>query len=218
MKYVNALAVVAASYSVTALAQTERDLDSHMHGAASMNVAVADSAVFIELNTPWNNLVGFEHAPSTDEQHALVDAALQTLNDPGQLFSFDGGDCSIDTIMVEDTMAEGDSHHEDHDDDHDKDHDDDHAKGHDDGHDKEHDGEHAEAHSDHGDESDTHTTVLVTYSYNCEQIASLNAIDLSIFSVWSGFEDIDVQLIGEKGQTLVELNPESATLNLDQVK
>lgn len=209
MKFFKALAAVAAGYSLSALAQTERDLDSHMHGAATMNVAVADSAVFIELNTPWNNLVGFEHAPSTEEQHTLVDTALQKLNDPGQLFSFDGGDCSIDTVMVENTMAEGDSHEEDHEEGHDKEH----GEEHDD-----HDKEHAEEHSDHDEESETHTTVLVTYSYNCDQIASLNAIDLSIFSIWSGFNDLDVQLIGEKGQTLVELNPESITLNLDQVK
>ena len=64
MKYFKALAAVAAGYSLTAVAQTERDLDSHVHGAAAMNVAIADSAVFIELDTPWNNLVGFEHAPS----------------------------------------------------------------------------------------------------------------------------------------------------------
>ena len=48
MKYFKALAAVAAGYSLTAVAQTERDLDSHVHGAAAMNVAVADSAVFIE--------------------------------------------------------------------------------------------------------------------------------------------------------------------------
>ena len=204
MKYFKALAAVAAGYSLTAVAQTERDLDSHVHGAAAMNVAVADSAVFIELDTPWNNLVGFEHAPSTDEQHALVDNALQRLNDPDQLFAFDGGDCAIDSVLVEDSMAEGDSHHDEHGDEHGDEHADEHDE-HDD-------------HADHGDEGETHSTVLVTYSYSCGDISSLNAIDLSIFSIWSGFEDLDVQVIGEKGQTLAELNPENTTLNLAGVK
>ena len=53
-------------------AQTERDLDSHEHGAASINVVIDATAVFVELESPWNNLVGFEHAPSTDSQREAV--------------------------------------------------------------------------------------------------------------------------------------------------
>ena len=82
-------------------AQTERDLDSHDHGAGSLNVAIENNSVYLELSTPWENLVGFEHAPSTDEQKSLVAAALDTLNDPSQLFSFVGSDCSVQSAEIE---------------------------------------------------------------------------------------------------------------------
>ena len=189
MKLLQVLATAAVSYATVAIAQTERDLDSHVHGLASLNVAIADAAVFIELNTPWNNLVGFEHAPQTDEQHALVEETLRQLNDPALLFLFDAGDCVIDEVTLENGMSD-DAQVEKHD-------------------------EHGD---EHGDESSTHTTVLATYSYECKKIERLKSIDVTLFSLWSGFEDLDVQLIGNKGQALVELNPNDTVINVEQVQ
>ena len=166
MKYFLPLAVTAASLSTVVSAQTERDLDVHDHGAAALNVAVEGNAVFLEFETPWNNLVGFEHKPGDDAQQALVDDALALLGDPEKLFSFSGGDCMVDAVSIESSMGEDahrddhhdeDEHHDEKHDDHDKDghHDekhDDHAKdGH---HDEKHDdhakdGHHDEKHDDH---------------------------------------------------------------------
>ena len=166
MKINVALAVLAASISTMVNAQTERDLDSHEHGAANMNIAIDQGSVFLELETPWNNMVGFEHKPRTEEQHKLVDDALALLNDPGQLFSFSGTNCSVTGLELEDGLAEGGDHDDHHDDEHaeghgdehhDDKHDDEHAEGHgDEHHDDHHDDEHAEGHGDehHDDKHD----------------------------------------------------------------
>jgi len=124
MRLTTTLALVTAGFSTLASAQTERELGSHEHGSAFLNIAVDDGQVFLELESPWDNLVGFEHAPSTDEQHELVDNAIALLNQPEQLFSFDGGGCVADDATVESGMASGDDDHHDehaHDDNHDKD-------------------------------------------------------------------------------------------------
>jgi len=223
------------------LAATERDLDSHAHGSATLNIALDGNSVFLELETPWNNLVGFEHAPSTDEQHELVDNALALLNAPTKLFSFDGGSCSTVETSVESSLEDGhdddhDAHHdEDHDekhsdghgdehddhhdekhgDDHDEHHDEKHEEHHDDDHDKHHDEGHNE---DHSSESETHSEVLATYTYTCEKPAALSAIDIKLFNLWSGFEDLDVQVIGPGGQTLAELNAQNTTVDMSQVQ
>lgn len=253
MKNLITLAVLSASLPVSTMAQTERDLDSHVHGAASLNVAIVESSVFIELNTPWNNLVGFEHAPQTDEQRASVETALAQLNDPAQVLSFDGGGCTIDEVMVESSMSgdehgdehhddhgdehhdeHGEEHHDDHNDDHGDEHHDDHADADSHDHDDKHEDEHAHADShddEHGDEhdhaeshdhdehaEDTHTTVMVSYSFGCTSLGDLNAINLSLFSVWSGFEELDVQLIGDNGQAFVELDPGNTVLDVSQVR
>ena len=257
MKLLNSRTFIAlaAGLASTAVAQTERDLDSHVHGLASLNVAIADSSVFIELNSPWNNLVGFEHAPESEQQHELVDQALQQLNDPEALFKFNDGDCSIVEVSVENSMSDdvhhddhadekhedehddhaGEKHEDEHDDHADEKHEDEHddhaGEKHEDEHDDHAEEKHGEEHDDHadaehGDEHDddhaegssTHSTVLAIYTYECKQLGKLSSIDVALFSVWSGFEDLDVQLIGDKGQTLLELSPGNSILSLEQVK
>jgi len=101
MKVTLPLALAVASISPMVFSQVERDVGSHEHGTATLNVAVENASVFVELDSPWNNIIGFEHAPNDDEQQALLDAALGLLAKPDQLFSFDGGDCTFNTLNIE---------------------------------------------------------------------------------------------------------------------
>lgn len=264
MRLATTLAIAMAGTTTMGIAQTERDLDSHEHGAALLNIALDDGAVFLELETPWNNLVGFEHEPSTDEQKAQVDATMAQLRQPDQLFSFNGGSCAWTKVTVESTMAHDEHHdddhhddkhaHDDHDDDkhadgehdhhddkhaHDEHHDDKHADGehhnddkhaHDEHDDDHHDDKHAdgERHDDHDDDKHaehdhdhdegTHSSALVAYEYNCEDSGELQSIAINLFDVWSGFEELDVQMIGPGGQSAVELTAGQATVELSDVQ
>ena len=228
MRLTTTLALVTAGFSTLASAQTERELGSHEHGSAFLNIAVDDGQVFLELETPWDNLVGFEHAPSTDEQHELVDNAMALLNQPEQLFSFDGGGCVADDATVESGMASGgDDHHDEHahGDDHDKDDDHHDEDGHGDDHDKDddHHDEDAHGHDDHDDHDDhadegTHAEVLATYTFNCSEVNQLSAINVTLLKLWSGFEDLDVQLIGPGGQAAVELGQTESVVDITQVQ
>ena len=257
--------IIVASATISfAHAQTERDLDSHEHGHATLNIALDGSSAFIELESPWNNLVGFEHAPSTDEQHALVDDALALLNEPGRVFGFEGTECVVTETMVENNLADGDDHHDDehaekdhdeehhedaHDDEHaEKDHDEEHhedthddehaEKDHDEEHHEEaHDDEHAEKdhddehhedahddkhsedghHDDHDAEGETHSSVLVSYSFECSDISKLNSIDVKLFETMTGFEELDVQMIGPGGQAAVELTEQNASVDVTPI-
>lgn len=180
------LAVSMAGVSGVANAQTERELDSHAHGLATMNVAIADSNVFLELETPWDNLVGFEHKPSTEEQHAMVDSALESLRQASSVVVLNGGSCELHEVHIENSMGSDD--HEEHDD-----------------------------HADHEGE-DTHSSLLVSYEYTCEDISSLSDIEVAAFSTWENFESISVQMIGPGGQSAVDLSPRNTFINLDSVK
>ena len=133
MKLSTLLAVTAAGLTTVGYAQTERDLDSHEHGSATLNVAVDNTEIFLEIETPWNNLVGFEHKPGTDEQYAMVSEAWAQLNAPEGLFTMNDGDCSISEVSAETSMPI-----EPHDEEH-------HGDGHEDHHD-----------DAHGDEKDDH--------------------------------------------------------------
>ena len=263
MKFVKTLAVCAAGLSTMVVAQTERELGAHEHGSAALNVALDGNMLFIELESPWNNIVGFEHAPNTEEQKALVEDSLALLDKPMELFEFAGTDCVVSEVSVESTLSaemheEHDEHHEEHEeheehhDDHEKheehdehhddhakheeheEHHDDHAKHeeheehHDDRekheeHDEHHDDhakheDHDEHHDDHADADSTHSEVLASYGFTCESGADLSSIKVALLERWSGFVDLDVQLIGPAGQALLELNAQQMQVDMDQVR
>lgn len=134
----------------TAATASERDLDSHEHGAATLDVVIVRDQLVAAFESPWANLVGFEHEPSTEAQHEAVETAMATLEDGLQILGIDSSaECSLQAADLVSSMGEGEH---DHDDEHahgDDDHDD-HGEEHD--HDEEHD--HADEKHAHGDEHD----------------------------------------------------------------
>ena len=98
----------------------EREHGSHEHGVSTLDLVVDGTAVNLAFESPWVNLVGFEHEPSTPEQEAAVDEALAALEDGAALFAFDSAaGCTLASADVASTMAAGE-HDEDHD--HDEEH------------------------------------------------------------------------------------------------
>ena len=62
---------------------------AHEHGVARLDVVVAADGVNIELDTPLDNLLGFERAPRTDGERDKVQATLARLRDGAALFRID---------------------------------------------------------------------------------------------------------------------------------
>ena len=207
-------------------AQTERDLDSHEHGAANINVVIDGKTVFVEFESPWNNLVGFEHKPSTDAQRQAVENAMQKLAAPATLFVFnDSADCHVSSAEIKSTLDTDDHHaeHDDHKDEHDEHHghDDENEDEHDEhhGHDDEHKDEHHEhddEHADHGDE--VHSEVIAAYTYDCTKPNKIEAVQVKLFDIYSGFESIAWQAAGPSGQTGAALSASNSTLDLSAVR
>ena len=98
-----ALAVVAGGVLLQpALADEKRELGSHEHGAATLQVAVEGGTVEMMLEVPGENIVGFEHAAETDEQRAAVEAERGRLADPLALFTLpEAAGCEVASAEVE---------------------------------------------------------------------------------------------------------------------
>ncbi|MGY3260388.1 DUF2796 domain-containing protein [Pseudomonas chlororaphis] len=62
-------------------------LGAHEHGVARLNAALDGQTLELELESPAMNLVGFEHAASTDADKAKVAAVRAQLEKPLALFS-----------------------------------------------------------------------------------------------------------------------------------
>jgi hypothetical protein len=174
-----------------------RQLGTHEHGTAVLNVAVADATLSIEYQTPAANLVGFEHEARTDAQKMAVDDAEKVLKSGKILTLPEDAACELTAVEVE-HEAEGEHHdeHEHHDEK------------------KEHhtEGETDHDHRDHDMESHAEFHVLMTYE--CQNIEALTHIDVDLFRLFPGNEKIRTQAITPSGQTGGELTPDSARLML----
>jgi len=210
----------------------ERQLDAHEHGHSFINIARSGEELLVELITPAANVVGFEHAPKSDSDHEVIDAAAAQLAKGDEVFSISGASCTLQDSSIESSLLDAD-HDEDHDDhkdadhdDHDEEHDDhkdddhkdeDHDDHKDDDHDDDHkDADHGDDHDDHDDHDDesSHSEFHVVWAFACTDIAGIMSVDVNLFTLFSGFEEIDISVATESGQSAHELTPSNIQVNL----
>ena len=86
MKFWIVTAVVA-GLSMTLSAQAQAQ--AHEHGAARLDIAVEAGRINFQLETPLDNLLGFEHAPRTAAERKRASAMAASLNAAAALFKID---------------------------------------------------------------------------------------------------------------------------------
>ena len=83
------------------VASPTRAAPAHQHGQAQLDVAVEAGRVTLELDTPLDNLLGFERAPRTDAERERVNALLARLRDAQGLFRIDGAaGCTLTKVTL----------------------------------------------------------------------------------------------------------------------
>lgn len=95
---------------------TLRQVEAHIHGGATLSIAVDGNNVTAELETPLYNLLGFEHGPETAEQKGTVEKVEKQLSEPSTLIRFnDDAGCKAMPVTSTTELFDHDDH-EDHDD------------------------------------------------------------------------------------------------------
>ncbi|WP_437882434.1 DUF2796 domain-containing protein [Pseudomonas sp. LRF_L74] len=151
-------------------------LGKHEHGVASLNVALDGRTLEIELQSPAMNIVGFEHAATSDADKASAAAAKARLQKPLELFALSAAACTIQENQVKSPLF-GDKAE---------------------AHEHEHADEHEHAHE--------HADVDADYAFTCDKADALKTLDLSAFFLqFPATEKINVQLIGPSGQKGAQL-------------
>ncbi len=162
-------------------------LGAHEHGVGRLNAALDGQTLELELESPAMNLVGFEHAATTDADKAKVAAVRAQLEKPLALFNLPkAAGCVVASQALESPLF-GDKPEADDDHDHD-----DEAKG-------EHPHDHSEIHAH--------------YQFTCSTPGALKTLDLvNVFNTFPATQKIQVQLISPSGQQGVEVTAKAATL------
>lgn len=177
--------VIACLAAASAVADETRQLDAHVHGTGTLNMAIEGSAVQIEFHAPGADIVGFEYAPQSDADVAAVEAAKAALRAPLALFGLPGAaGCSAVSaavaLEIEGEDDHGDDHGDDHEDDHAHDHGDDHG-------------------DDHGEEAG-HSEFHAVYALTCTDIgAATTLMTGGYFATFPNADEIEVQIVGPAG-------------------
>jgi hypothetical protein len=96
------LALALCGPALLALAGAAHAAGAHEHGVVKLDVAVDGSRVLIEIDSPLDNLLGFEHAPRTDADRAKADAMVKKLRDAATLFRIDGSaGCTLGAVDLQ---------------------------------------------------------------------------------------------------------------------
>jgi hypothetical protein len=151
-------------------------LGAHEHGVARLDVAQEGTTLELDFNSPAMNIVGFEHAATSDADKAKLADARAALLKPHGLFSIpEAAQCSVTSQKLTSPLFG------------DKDED-----GDADEHGDEHDHEHSEIHGN--------------YQFTCNVPAVLTRLDLTqIFKTFPATQKIQAQLITPKGQVGTEV-------------
>lgn len=190
---VTALGLVAMSL-LTGPARAEddhRELGAHVHGHGTLNIAIEGKRVSMELEVPGMDIVGFEHAPSTDDQKAAVAKAKARLEKPLGVFSLPGAaGCAVAEATV--SLEAEHAHHDD-------------------------DGEKHDAKDDDGHDHDAagaHNQFEANYALDCTNPAELTTITFDYFTLFAGAHDLTVNVVTTKGQSKYEVSRSKPTLDL----
>lgn len=183
--------VIAASFFLgfASLAQAQAH-GAHEHGVADLRVAVEGSELSIELSTPLDNLVGFEHAPRTDAQRKAVAEAEARLRDFPALFVLPAAArCEVKDIELESPWHEAEhGEHKDH------------------GHDHKHEQAHDHKHDDGHDHDAGHGDLHAHYELSCAVPQALNEVQVRLGEVFPRMARVRAETATPNGQNAATLD------------
>jgi hypothetical protein len=160
----------------------------HEHGAARLDLAVEGASVTITLESPLANFLSFEHSPRTEQQKADARALAARLRQADGLFRLsEAAGCRLEKVTLEaealeEILRESSSPGV--------------ARS----------GE--EEHAEHDGEEGEHSDLDAEYSFRCARPEVLHELEVSLFSVWPGLQEVDVRMVTPAGQGAAELTPE----------
>ena len=206
---------------------TAAQQSAHVHGIATLNLAIEGDELGIEFVSPAGNIVGFEHEAVTEAERRAIRDAIEQLRKGNELFDLPlAASCSLHVAEVEHGHGAEEKREDGHGQDAEHDDGDEHGHAseeehgthcgheakHDDGDEHGHDGEEGDTHYGHeakhddGDEhehadeeGDTHSEFHVRYRCECNGSA-IETIGVRLFEYWPRIEAIRVQALTPDGQ------------------
>ncbi|PWR04312.1 DUF2796 domain-containing protein [Meridianimarinicoccus roseus] len=173
---------------VAGLAQDTRQLEAHVHGVSTLELAVEGSVVEMNLHSPGMDIVGFEYEASTDADKDAVEAAIRTMLLPENIVTLpNAAECRLTEVLAH--LHTGGLEHEEgehHD----------HAEEAAHNHEHEHEHEHEQnAHGEDHKDSAGHSEFHARYIFACEHPEDLTTIGFPFFESFGNAREIEAQFV-----------------------
>lgn len=199
---------------------------AHVHGAASLEIAIDGPVVSVSLHSPLGNLSGFEHAPRNENERRQIRTMATRLRQADSLFAFTpAARCQPETASLESAVLEpvllaatapansaapvtraapATPARQD------RqtrpvpssptrspgDH-----------------GSHTHKHDDHAHPADTHAELDATWQFRCATPAALQDVDVqALFRTFPGIRQLDAMVAGPRKQSGSRLSPGTTRL------
>jgi hypothetical protein len=172
---------------------------AHRHGAAELRIVVDGPQLQLALETPLDNLIGFEHAPRNDKQRTAVRAMAAKLRQPQKLFTpTPAARCTPVEVTLESavlspellgekksagaaTGAEKPTAHE-------------------------------KEHAKEGHAGEEHADLDASFTWRCEAPEQLKGMDVGLMQAFPGLRKLEMQVVGPRGQSAAQLTPAKRTV------
>ena len=169
---------VALIFIISVSALGREPLSPHIHGKAELHIIMDGSQLFVELNSPAMNLLGFEHAIHNSEDQTMVENTRIHLENSNAFFIFNDGKCQLKEQNVDFSNILKASEHK-----------------------------HHEIHGqDNGHHTNSHKDIEATYLYLCEEPNSLHSARVLLFDIFPNITSLHVQWIIHNQQGTNTLN------------
>ena len=171
---------------VPAAALAQHAHGAHEHGVADLTLALEGRMLQIELISPLDNLVGFEHAPADAAQRAALAAAESRLQDAAGMFALPAeAGCTVRQVEIESPWPQGERKHD-----------------------------HAHAHDHAQPTRGEHEDMVVSYGFECAHPEALRRLELRAFKHFPRLHRVRAEFATPRGQGGGVLTPGAAALAL----
>ncbi len=153
-------------------------LGAHVHGTGSLQVAVDNDGLSLDMDTPLDNLLGFEHEPRNDKQKTAVRKMAQTLRDAARQFVLSpAAHCTLSSVHLASSVLDPKLL-----------------------------GENSKHQQVAKEEEAGHADLDAGFTFTCTNPKELHDMEIKLFDSFPNLHQLDVQLVGPHGQAGMKLD------------
>jgi len=160
---------------------------AHQHGVAALGVAVEKARISITLDSPLDNLLGFERAPRNDDEKQRAEALVARLKTASTLLRIDpAAGCTLATVEIDAPLL---------------------------GQGREPSTTSTPS-TPAADANSAHADLEADFEFTCTDGGKAGFVEVGLFEAFKGLQRIEAQIVGPKGQAKAVLKRPTARITL----